>query len=160
MIALVGVLLLASCGATAATTATPTPTPRPIPSRDTAGLYLDAIQKTHDSLVTDYAAIAAAKVGSAEEATAAGRLAGDYQNLLDMLDAIPFPPNAQQDLSDLKKSLVALQIFWSQVSNDTNSYNSFSQTSLEKAYGQAALVLGHDIGVSLIIPGTSPSPTP
>lgn len=148
------VVVLISCGTPVATTAKPTPTPSP----DIAALYTDAIQTTHDALVSDYAAISAATQGSAAQSTAAGHIAGDFQSLLVKLDAIPFPPNAQEDLSALKKSVVALQIFWSDVAINADSYSSFTENNLSNAYAQTALVLGHDIGVTLVIQGPSPSP--
>ena len=75
------------------------------------------------------------------------------------MDRIPFPPSAAADLSALKKSLVALQIFWSNVSADTNSYSDLVYTSLNNANNEAELLLGHDVGVSLVISSfTSPTP--
>jgi hypothetical protein len=157
VIALVWVFLLAGCGGSVATSAKLTPTPSPTPN--VGALYTDAVNAAFDSLKTDYAAIVAAKPGSPDEATAAQHISSDYQAFLDALDKISFPANAADDLSTLKKSLVALQVFWSNVSGDTNSYNSFTQTNLDNANNQAELVLGHDVGVSLVIsPLTSPTP--
>lgn len=153
---LICVLLLVGCGSAAATI--PKPSPSPTPTTDVSGMYVNAIQKAHDHLVTDYAAISAAANGSAAEMTAARHLALDFQNLLETLDGIPFPPNAQTDLSALKQALVALQIFWSGVANNTASFNSLTGNSLATAYSQAALVLGHDVGVTLVISAASPTP--
>jgi hypothetical protein len=45
------------------------------------------------------------------------------------------------------------------VSADTNAYNSFTYSALNDANNQAELLLGHDVGVSLIISSyTSPTP--
>ena len=158
VVVLVAILLITACGSTAATVKH-SPTPSPSPTPDVPALYTAAIQKTHDYLVSDFAAIAKASTGSADEMTAARHLGDDYQSLLVSLDAIPFPSSAQADVSDLKKSVVALQIFWSEVGNDTNSFSSFTETSLSNAYNQTAVVLGHDVGVTLVIAAVSPSPS-
>jgi hypothetical protein len=159
VLAVVGVLLLTACGAS--TAAKPTPTPSPSPTPDVGALYTDAVNKTFNYLSADYAAVVAAKVGSADESLAAIHLSRDYQFLLDALDKIPFPASAAADLSTLRKTLVALQIFWSNVSSDTTSYYSLTETSLGNANNQAELVLGHDVGVSLVVSSfASPTPSP
>jgi len=158
VLAVFGVLLLTACGAGAAT-AKATPTPSPSPTPDVGALYSDAIGKTFGYLQTDFATLDAAKPGSPAEATAATHLSEDYKSFLDTLDRIAFPPGAANDLSALKKSLVALQIFWSNVSTDSTSYNNFVYTNLNDANNQAELLLGHDVGVSLVIsPFVSPTP--
>jgi hypothetical protein len=158
VLAVLGVLLLTACGG-ASTAAKPTPTPSPSPTPDVGALYTEAVTKNFGYVSTDYAAIIAAKPGSADEATAANHLSEDYRAFLDSLDRIPFPPSAANDFAALSKSLVALQIFWSNVSTDTNSYSSITEATLDNANNQAALLLGHDVGVSLVIsPYASPTP--
>jgi hypothetical protein len=160
VLALCAMLVLTACGPTgAAAKPTPTPSPFPSPTPNVGKLYLAAINTIHDSRVIDDTAFYNSKPGSAEESAAATTLADDYQTLLVALDAIPFPVDAKDDVSALKKSAVALQIFWSGVATSTNNYNRFTDNSLGNAYAQAALVLGHDVGITLVITGPSPSPT-
>ena len=89
----------------------------------------------------------------------AKRLALAHQNLLVSLDAIPFPQKATDDLRTFKKVVVALQIFWSSV--DTNSPNWAAyrdERPLVDEYNQTSIVLGHDVGVTLVLQKPSPSP--
>lgn len=154
MIALFGVFLLTACGGAVATTTKPTPTPTP----DVAALYSAAIGALHDSSQTDGDAFYAAKVGSKAESAAATRLATDYETLLNSLDAIPFPLNAKDDASAFKKTVVASQVFWSNVGIADSNYSVYRDNSTTDAYNQAGILLGHDIGVDLVI--TKPSPSP
>src|SRR5690242_7355461 len=82
----------------------------------------------------------------------------DFEALLTKLDAIPFPSSAKDDVSALKKTVVALQVFWSNVSIDDSSYSAFTYGSLLNGYDDASILLGHDVGVSLVI--EKPSRTP
>jgi hypothetical protein len=158
MIALLGVFLLAGCGATVAA---PKPSPIPSPTPDVAALYISAIDTLHDSLELrgHNAAYYSAKVGSPEASAAAQQLAVDYTGLLEMLDAIPFPPSAGADVSALKKAVVARQVFWSEVGIADSNYSAFTDNSTSDAYNQASIVLGHDIGVTLVLQGPSPTPS-
>ena len=158
MVALVAVLLLTGCGSTVAAPPTPTPTPSPSPTPDVSALYSAASSQTHTYLDSDYKALSAAAPGSADEATAARHLGDDFQSFLDALDKIPFPPNSIADLGAMKKALVALQVFYSNVASDTSTYSNFTATGLLNDYNQAGILLGHDVGVSLVL--ANPSPTP
>jgi hypothetical protein len=154
VIALFGVFLLFGCGTTVATTAKPTPTPTP----DVGRLYSAAINTLHDAATTDGAAFYASKPGSTDESAAASKLATDYETLLTSLDSIPFPPTARDDLSAFKKTVVARQVFWSNVGIAGSNYSAFTDNSTADAYNQASILLGHDVGVTLVI--QKPSPTP
>jgi hypothetical protein len=160
MIALLWLLLLAGCGAGATAVPKPTPIASPTPTPDVAAPYISAIDTLHDSLELrgHNAAYYSAKVGSPETSAAAQQLAVDFTGLLDMLDAIPFPSSASADVSTLKKAVVARQVFWSEVGIADSNYSAFTDNSTSDAYNQASILLGHDIGVTLVL--QSPSPTP
>ncbi|HCF99387.1 MAG TPA: hypothetical protein DEV93_02455 [Chloroflexi bacterium] len=155
------VVLLTGCslGGTAAVTPRATLSPAASPTPDVGAEYSDAVNAAFDSLGKDRAAIVKAKPRSAAEKTAAGHMSGDYQAFLDTLDLIPFPLSAKDDLAALKKSLVALQVFWSNVSIDTATYSALVDKNLNDVNNAAELLLGHDVGVSLVI-SPYPSPTP
>lgn len=124
-----------------------------------AGLYTAAINALYDSDKTDSPAFYAAKRGSTAASTAASKLATDYETLLNSLDAIPFPPTAKDDVSTFKKAVTANQVFWSNVSIADSNYSAFTDHSTSDAYNQTSILLGHDIGVDLVIEKPSPSPT-
>ena len=160
MIALVAVLLLTGCGVSATSNAAnPSPTPIPSPTPDVGKLYIAAINVLRDSTLADGNVIAAAPPGSAAESTAAMKLAGDFQTLLDALDAIPFPAPAATDLSAFRKAVVASQVFWSNVSIDTSTYSQITDNVLTNDYNQTGILLGHDVGVSLVLQKSSPTPS-
>jgi hypothetical protein len=123
-----------------------------------ARLYEQTINSLHDVTTRDKLAMNASK-STAETQALAGGLAEDYQGFLNRLDDIPFPASAKEDLSALKKSAVALQLFWTDVKIDLNNFSQFRSRTLQDAFNQAALVLGHDVGVSLEV-NPLPSPTP
>ena len=158
MIALFGVFVLIGCGTTVATTARPTPIPSPTP--DAPGLYSAAISRLHDSATTDSAAFFATKAGSPEESAAANKLATDFQALLTSLDAIPFPSTIKDDASAFKKTVVASQVFWSNVGIADSNYSVYRDNSTTDAYNQAGILLGHDLGLSLVLQKPSPTPSP
>jgi hypothetical protein len=148
-------IVLTACGNSVASAAKPTPTPSP----NVGAMYTNAINTLHDSTATDRPAFFATKPGSTEESSAATKLAGDFESLLTSLDAIPFPTDASADLSAFKKAVVACQVFWSNVSISDANYSVFTDNATNDAYNQTGILLGHDVGVTLVIQKPSPSPS-
>lgn len=139
--------------------ATGKPTPTPSPTPDVGALFGAAVGTKFNALKRDFDALGKAKWSTPEASGAARQLSDDYKAFLDTLDTIPFPPSAKDDLSALKKTAVALQVFWAGVAIDSNTYSSIYYNHLNDANNQAELLLGHDVGVSLVISSFA-SPTP
>jgi hypothetical protein len=159
-IVVLGLVLLTARGGAVATAAKSTPTPTPTPTPDVGAMYISAIDVLHDNIQTrgHGDAYYKSKQGSPEASAAASTLAADYESLLVSLDAIPFPPNAKDDLSAFKKTVVARQVFWSDVSIADSNYSALTDNNTNDAYNQASILLGHDIGVTLVLQGASPTP--
>jgi hypothetical protein len=155
------VFVLVGCGGSLATAAksSPTPSPLPSPTPDVGKLYNAAINKKFKAISRDFPALARTTPGSPEESAEFRHLSEDYQAFLDDLDKIPFPPDAKDDLSALKKTSVALQYFWTSAALDSRSFSWIVYKSLNDANNQAEILLGRDVGLSLT-PTTLPSPTP
>lgn len=151
-------VVICACGAQAAPSPSPTPTPTATPLYVIGTEYTTAVNRLHDSTAADWPTYYSSASGSAAASTAAAKLATDYQTLLNNLDSISFPANAQSDLSTFRKTVVALQVFWSNVSVSDSSYSDLIEGSLNNDYNNAAILLGHDVGVSLVI--EKPTPTP